>query len=119
MWQSKRGSHRAGHVTAGLGPAPGLADPGRLMLRLRGPLFLLRLVPTVFDLRGSGDATPPTAYYLGILSVRADWRGRGIGGLLLADVCRRAKAAECDAVYLHAELDNAGALASMRGTGSS
>lgn len=83
---------------------------GRLMLRERGPLFLLRLVPTVFDLRGSGDATPPTAYYLGILSVRADWRGRGIGGLLLADVCRRAKAAECDAVYLHAELDNAGAL---------
>lgn len=83
---------------------------GRLMLRERGPLFLLRLVPTVFDLRGSSDTTPLTAHYLGILSVRADWRGRGVGGLLLADVCRRAEAAGCDAVYLHAELDNHAAL---------
>ncbi len=82
---------------------------GRLMLRLRGLLFLLRLLPTVFDLRGSTDTTPPEAYYLGILSVRADRRGRGIGGLLLAEVCRQAQAAGCDAVCLHAELDNDGA----------
>lgn len=82
---------------------------GRLMLRLRGPLFLLRLLPAVFDLRGSTDTTPPDAYYLGILSVRADVRGQGVGGLLLAEVSRRAEAAGCAAVCLHAELDNAGA----------
>jgi len=90
------------------GSALRLAWPtvGRLMLRLRGPLFLLRLLPTIFDLHGSSDATPPEAYYLGILSVRADRRGQGIGGLLLADVCRQAEAAGCAAVCLHAELDN-------------
>ena len=78
---------------------------GRLMLR-RGPLFLLRLLPAILDMRGSTDVTPPEAHYLGILSVRADRRGQGIGGLLLADVCRRADAAGCAAVCLHAELDN-------------
>jgi len=90
------------------GSALRLAWPtvGRLMLRGRGPLFLLRLLPTVFDLRGSSEATPPEAYYLGILSVRADMRGRGIGGLLLVDVCRRAGAAGYGAVCLHVELDN-------------
>ncbi len=82
---------------------------GRLMLRGRGPLFLVRLLPAVFDLRGSGDVTPPDACYLGILSVRADRRGHGIGGLLLADVCRRAESAGFGAVCLHAELDNDGA----------
>lgn len=79
---------------------------GRLMLRLRGPVFLLRLIPTVFDLRGSTQVTPPEAYYLGILSVRADRRGQGIGALLLADACRQAAAAGSEAVCLHAELDN-------------
>ena len=82
---------------------------GRLMMRLRGPRLLLRMPSIMFDLRGSSGTTPPEAYYLGILAVRSDVRGRGIGGLLLAEVCRRAEAAGCAAVCLHAELDNVGA----------
>lgn len=94
-------------------PAPALRlawpQTGRLMLRLRSPLFFLRLLPTIFDLHGSTEGTPADAYYLGILSVREDRRGRGIGGLLLAEVCRRAANAGSAAVCLHAEIDNAGA----------
>ena len=82
---------------------------GRLMVRLRGPVFLLRMPAIMFDLRGSGDVTPLDAYYLSILSVRAGKRGQGVGGFLLAEVCRRAKAAGCAAVCLHAEIDNEGA----------
>ena len=82
---------------------------GRLMMRLRGLRFLLRMPPIMFDLRGSSGTTPPEAYYLGILAVRSDVRGRGIGGLLLAEACRRAEEAGCAAVCLHAELDNTGA----------
>lgn len=82
---------------------------GRLMIRLRGLGFLLRMPPVMFDLWGSSDTTPPDACYLSVLSVRADRRGRGIGGLLLDAVDLRAGAAGCAAVYLHAELDNVGA----------
>lgn len=82
---------------------------GRLMVRLRGFAFLLRMPVIMFDLRGSSDATPLDAYYLSILSVRADKRSQGVGGLLLAEACRRAKAAGCAAICLHAEIDNDGA----------
>jgi ribosomal protein S18 acetylase RimI-like enzyme len=108
---AEHGGEVVGLASSLPGSALRLAWPtvGRLMLRLRGPLFLLRLLPTVLDLRGSSEATPPEAYYLGILSVRADRRGRGIGALLLADVCRRAAAAGCGTVCLHVELNNDGA----------
>ena len=92
-------------------PAPALRaawpKTGRLLLRLRRPLFLLGLLPTIFDLRGSTDPTPPEAYYLGILSVRQDRRGQGLGARLVAEVCHRAEQAGSAAVCLHAELDNA------------
>ena len=80
----------------------------RLLLR-RGPRFLLGLLPVAWALRRSTVSPPADSYYLGILAVAPDVRGEGIGGLLLSDVSRRAQAAGCACVCLHAELGNAGA----------
>lgn len=80
-----------------------------LLPRVKGMGAALRLLPTVRDL-GPATSTPPReAYYLSILSVRADVRDQGLGSHLLAEMERRARAAHCGCVYLHAELGNAGA----------
>ena len=83
-------------------------DVPRLLLR-RGPRFLLGLLRAAWDLRRSTVPPPADAYYLGILAVAPDERGRGIGALLLDEISRRARASGCAAVCLHAELGNAGA----------
>jgi len=80
-----------------------------LLPRRRGLWTLLRLAPVVHAFRNASAPPPPDCYYLSILAVRADERGRGIGGLLLEAMDRRAREAGCAAVCLHAELDNAGA----------
>lgn len=82
---------------------------GRQMIRRRGISVLWKMLPVMWDLHGSTTTPPPDAYYLSILSVRADCRGQGIGGLLLSEVCRRADAEKFPATFLHAEIDNAGA----------
>ncbi len=83
-------------------------DVPRQLLR-RGPRFLLRLLPTAFDLRHSTQAPPADAYYLGILAVVSHLRGQGIGTALLAEVHARAAQAGCRSICLHAERDNDGA----------
>ena len=82
---------------------------GRQMIRRRGLSVLWKMLPVMWDLHGATTTPPPDAYYLSILSVRADCRGQGIGGLLLSEVCRRADAEKFPATFLHAEIDNAGA----------
>lgn len=81
-----------------------------LLPRHRGLWALLRLVPVAHAFRHASAPPPPDCYYLSILAVRADERGRGIGGLLLSAIDQRAREAGCAAVCLHAELDNARAL---------
>ena len=80
-----------------------------LLPRYRGLLAPLRLLPVVHAFWGATSPPPREAYYLSILAVRPDRRGRGIGGRLLAAVDREASEAGCSMVCLHAELDNAGA----------
>ena len=94
-------------LAAPAGDRRGWAAP-RLLLR-RGPRFLLGLLPAAWALRRSTVSPPADAYYLGILAVAPEVRGEGIGGLLLADVSRRAREAGCACVCLHAELNNTGA----------
>ena len=79
-----------------------------LLPRYRGLSAPLRLLPVV---RAFWSATSPPreAYYLSILAVRPDRRGRGIGGQLLAAVGRQAAETGCPMVCPHAEMDNAGA----------
>ena len=82
---------------------------GQQMVRRKGLGIFWRMLPVMWDLHGATTTPPPDAYYLSILSVRADFRGQGIGGLLLAEVCRRAEEQGFSSIYLHAEIDNAAA----------
>ena len=113
-------SHENGVVAVRAGKVVGLAlavpaagyHRGRAVPRLllrRSPRFLLGLLPVAWALRRSTASPPADSFYLGILAVAPDARGEGIGGLLLSDVSRRAQAAGCACVCLHAERDNAGA----------
>ncbi len=82
---------------------------GRQMIQRRGISVLWKMLPVMWDLHGATTTPPPDAYYLSILSVRADCQGQGIGGLLLSEVCRRADAQKFPATFLHAEIDNGAA----------
>lgn len=77
--------------------------------RLRGPFALLRRLPLVFDIMACASDPPPEAYYLSILAVAPDSRRQGIGSRLLEEVRRRARAAGCQNLALHTELDNVAA----------
>ena len=87
----------------------GWPQMARQMVRRKGLGIAWRMLPVMWDLHGSTTTPPPDAYYLSILSVRADCRGQGIGGRLLAEVCRRAEEQGFSSIYLHAEIDNAAA----------
>ena len=87
----------------------GWPQMGRQMVRRRGFGIVWRMLPVMWDLHGATTTPPADAYYLSILSVRKDCREQGIGGLLLAEVCRRADAQKFPATFLHAEIDNAAA----------
>ncbi len=80
-----------------------------LLPRYRGLWAPLRLLPVVRAFWSATTPPPREAYYLSILAVRPDRRGRGIGSRLLAAVDRDAAGAGCPMVCLHAELDNAAA----------
>lgn len=83
-------------------------DVPRLLLR-RGPRFLLGMLRAAWDLRRSTLPPPADAYYLGILAVAPEERGRGVGARLLDEAARRARTSGCAQLCLHAELGNAGA----------
>ncbi len=74
--------------------------------RLRGPFAWLRRFPAVLDIAGSASAPPPGAFYLSILAVAPECRGRGIGSRLLEEVRRRAEASGSACLALHTEIDN-------------
>lgn len=80
-----------------------------LLPRYRGLLAPLRLLPVARAFWSATSPPPQEAYYLSILAVRPDQRGRGIGGLLLESVDRQASEAGCPMICLHAERDNIGA----------
>ncbi len=81
-----------------------------LVPRLRGARASLRTLPAGLALMRGDLPSPPEAFYLSILSVRAERRGQGIGAALLGSVLRQARLAGCTATVLHVETDNTDAL---------
>lgn len=81
-----------------------------LVPRLRGAWASWRTLPDGLALMRGDIPSPPDAYYLSILSVRAERRGQGVGTLLLDTVVRQAQNAGCAATVLHVETDNTDAL---------
>lgn len=88
-----------------------------LLPRVRGAWAMLRRLPEALAMMRGYASPPAEAFYVGILAVAAEHRGRGIGSLLLDEAVEQAVSARCELTILHVELDHEDALRFYRRAG--
>lgn len=88
-----------------------------LLPRVRGAVAMLRRLPEALAMMRGYASPPEEAYYVGILAVAEDCRGRGIGAKLLDEAAEQAVEARCAVTVLHVEMDHEDALRFYRRAG--
>jgi ribosomal protein S18 acetylase RimI-like enzyme len=74
------------------------------LLQAYGPVGMIRLVPRLLALRDGSPGAPERDYHLVNLAVAAEWRGAGIGSMLVERVhlsARREGFAECSLTVIN------------------
>ncbi len=88
-----------------------------LLPRVRGLGAMLQRLPEAMAMMRGYASPPAEAFYVGILAVAEQYRGRGIGSLLLDEAAEQAVEARCAVTVLHVELDHHDALRFYRRAG--